>query len=85
MLDIFAGSNATGEAAEEQQRKWVAFESERRYLAESAFRFIEEMDVESIKSLYRQLLDPTMYNIEIGAAQQPMDLWKSAQSTHTPI
>ena len=85
VLDIFAGSNATGEAAEEQQRKWIAFESERRYLAESTFRFIEETDVESVKSLYRQLLDPTTYNIEIGTAQQPMDLWKAGQSAHTPI
>lgn len=85
VLDIFAGSNATGEAAEEQQRKWIAFESERRYLAESTFRFIEELDVESVKSLYRQLLDPTTYNIEIGTAQQPMNLWKAGRSTHTPV
>jgi DNA modification methylase len=85
VLDIFAGSNATGEAAEKQQRRWIAFENERRYLAESAFRFIEETDVESIKSLYRQLLDPTMHNIEIGTAQQPMDLWKTEQSAHMPI
>ncbi|MDI6815314.1 MAG: site-specific DNA-methyltransferase, partial [Dehalococcoidales bacterium] len=40
VLDIFAGSNATGEAAEENQRHWIAFEKERKYLGASAFRFL---------------------------------------------
>jgi DNA modification methylase len=40
VLDIFAGSNTTGFAAEELARKWIAFEEEPTYLAASAFRFI---------------------------------------------
>lgn len=74
MLDIFARSNATGEAAEENQRKWIAFENERRYLAESAFGFVEEPDVESITALYRRLVDPTTYGVGVGTAQRQMDL-----------
>jgi len=85
VLDIFAGSNATGEAAEKSQRSWIAFENERRYLAESAFRFVEETDVELVKSLYRRLLDSTTYNVDLGTAQWQMDLWEAGQSTHTRI
>jgi DNA modification methylase len=39
VLDPFAGSNATGEAAENNQRRWIAFEKEERYLTGSKFRF----------------------------------------------
>jgi len=79
VLDIFAGSNATGEAAEENQRQWVAFENERRYLAESAFRFIRETDAESVKSLYRRLMDSTSYNVEIGGTERQIALLEVAQ------
>ena len=39
VLDPFAGSNATGQAAENTQRCWIAFEKERLYLTGSKFRF----------------------------------------------
>jgi len=39
VLDIFAGSNTTGAAAEAAGRRWAAFEQSRTYLAASAFRF----------------------------------------------
>ena len=42
ILDIFAGSNTTGAAAEETQRHWIAFEQNPSYLAASAFRFIDK-------------------------------------------
>jgi DNA modification methylase len=41
VLDIFAGSNTTGYAAEKLGRRWLAFEQDRNYLAASAFRFME--------------------------------------------
>jgi site-specific DNA-methyltransferase (cytosine-N4-specific) len=40
VLDIFAGSNTTGEAAEALGRRWLAFELDRAYVASSAFRFV---------------------------------------------
>lgn len=43
VLDIFAGSNTTGFAAEELARKWIAFEEDPSYLAASAFRFIDKL------------------------------------------
>ena len=42
VLDIFAGSNTTGEAAEKEGRRWIAFEERRDYVAASAFRFAGE-------------------------------------------
>jgi site-specific DNA-methyltransferase (cytosine-N4-specific) len=41
VLDIFAGSNTTGAAAENAGRKWIAFEQNHEYLAASAFRFLD--------------------------------------------
>ncbi|MEM0134331.1 MAG: site-specific DNA-methyltransferase [Thermoplasmatales archaeon] len=39
VLDPFAGSNVTGEAAEKRGRKWIAFEKNENYLLGSKFRF----------------------------------------------
>jgi site-specific DNA-methyltransferase (cytosine-N4-specific) len=39
VLDPFAGSNVTGEAAEELGRRWFAFELRKDYLQASRFRF----------------------------------------------
>lgn len=39
ILDPFAGSNTTGEAAERENRRWIAFEIEPKYLEGSRFRF----------------------------------------------
>ncbi|MGH7985079.1 MAG: DNA-methyltransferase [Candidatus Acidiferrales bacterium] len=39
VLDIFAGSNTTGAAAERLRRRWMAFEIERQYLEAGRLRF----------------------------------------------
>ena len=39
VLDPFAGSNVTGEAAEKRGRKWIAYEKRKDYLEGSKFRF----------------------------------------------
>lgn len=41
VLDIFSGSNATGRAAEERGRHWVAIDLDRSYAALSSVRFME--------------------------------------------
>jgi DNA modification methylase len=57
VLDIFAGSNTTGFAAEELARKWIAFEEEPAYLAASAFRFIgKSQNPSEALSLYESLI-----------------------------
>ncbi|MCL4466421.1 MAG: site-specific DNA-methyltransferase [Chloroflexi bacterium] len=56
VLDIFAGSNTTGAAAEGLGRRWIAFEVEPRYLAASAFRFINGLSESEIRSLYDKMM-----------------------------
>jgi len=55
VLDIFAGSNATGSAAEKLGRRWIAFEKNLEYLAASAFRFVDELDAAGLATLWKQL------------------------------
>jgi DNA modification methylase len=58
VLDIFAGSNTTGFAAETAQRRWLAFEQECQYLAASVFRFLDkDVPDEQAKTFYTRVLD----------------------------
>lgn len=41
VLDIFAGSNTTGQVAESLDRRWLSFELSREYVGTSAFRFLD--------------------------------------------
>ncbi len=66
VLDIFAGSNTTGAAAESLKRKWMALEIEQKYLAASAFRFLEDnVDELTVKTLFEQLSRPGARMISI--------------------
>lgn len=56
VLDIFAGSNATGEAAELLQRNWIVCDLDQQYLAASAFRFFEEPFTELHDTIYDRLV-----------------------------
>lgn len=56
VLDIFAGSNTTGAAAEDAGRRWIAFEESREYLSASAFRFLAHQLPEVAASMYQTLL-----------------------------
>lgn len=42
VVDIFAGSNTTGQVAEAEDRTWLAFEERADYVAASVFRFIDK-------------------------------------------
>lgn len=55
VLDIFAGSNTTGQVAEELQRHWIAFEQVQQYLATSAFRFLDSVEEETVKHIFTSL------------------------------
>ena len=46
VLDPFAGSNATGEAAEKTERRWISIEKETKYVQGSMFRFFDESVLE---------------------------------------
>jgi site-specific DNA-methyltransferase (cytosine-N4-specific) len=64
VLDIFAGSNTTGYVAENEGRKWIAFEERLDYLAPSAFRFFsKDVSIEEMESAYK--LISTIKTIEL--------------------
>ena len=44
VVDIFSGSNTTGQAAESLCRKWLSFEICQEYVASSTFRFADSAD-----------------------------------------
>ena len=69
VLDIFAGSNTTGAAAEAIGRRWMAFESSAEYLAASVLRFsAESSDQEAIDTL-RRLARAPQGALEVGGRQ----------------
>ncbi|MBW4444288.1 MAG: site-specific DNA-methyltransferase [Plectolyngbya sp. WJT66-NPBG17] len=58
VVDIFAGSNTTGQVAELEGRRWLAFESNIEYVAASAFRFLTKDDhPEEMQKIYGQICD----------------------------
>jgi DNA modification methylase len=82
VLDIFAGSNATGEAAEMLQRRWLAFEIDHGYLAASAFRFLDTEDRHEIITTYRRLLEDSGSNLRLVKRQKGMSLIKHESEMH---
>src|SRR5882724_9469430 len=57
VVDIFSGSNTTGAVAEQEGRRWLAFELDLGYLAASAFRLIPlNASEEEMKEIYRKIL-----------------------------
>lgn len=57
VLDIFAGSNTTGQVAESESRRWISFEERNEYVAASVFRFYDKStSEEEIKSIYEKIL-----------------------------
>lgn len=56
VLDIFAGSNTTGWAAEVEGRFWISFENEIQYVATSALRFLEKGSrTEIMRDVYEKI------------------------------
>lgn len=70
ILDIFAGSNTTGSVAERLERKWLAFEQERKYLAASVFRFLSEKQEKTIKPIYEEISKNNIDQVQLRGASQ---------------
>jgi DNA modification methylase len=53
VVDIFGGSNTTGQVAEAEGRCWMTFEMLPEYVGGSAFRFLEKgLKTESLREIY---------------------------------
>lgn len=58
VIDIFAGSNTTGCAAESLGRRWKGYELSREYLAASAFRFLDsDTRADELMQIYQSILN----------------------------
>lgn len=63
VLDIFAGSNTTGQACESLNRRWISFENSPEYVASSALRFIpRQMEKEKVQNIYNQILNNKFFD-----------------------
>ena len=71
VVDIFAGSNTTGQVAEAEERKWIAFEQRSDYVAASAFRFLtKDNDLCEIQELYNQIENGQTVDLRKHIVQQ---------------
>ncbi len=77
VLDIYAGSNTTGSAAERLARRWMAFEKDRAYLAASAFRFIDELPAAELATLWSRLHSDDL-PVAVNRQQREMMLAETA-------
>ncbi|MBE0546042.1 MAG: site-specific DNA-methyltransferase [Verrucomicrobia bacterium] len=68
ILDIFAGSNTTGFAAQKLGRRWMAFEKDREYLAASALRFSDNANADELSERWHELMQ-NGEPIEVEASQ----------------
>jgi site-specific DNA-methyltransferase (cytosine-N4-specific) len=55
VVDIFSGSNTTGEVSEELGRKWISIELDRSYACLSGVRFMQGWNDESIRAAFADL------------------------------
>jgi DNA modification methylase len=67
VLDIFSGSNTTGEMAEAEGRRWLGFELDRDYACLSALRFIPEVGALEARRALKRLRLPESLHILGGA------------------
>lgn len=57
VVDIFGGSNTTGQVAEAEGRSWMTFEALPEYVGASAFRFLDKgMTPDAMKELYERIV-----------------------------
>lgn len=59
VVDIFAGSNTTGQVAEALGRRWMSFDLDLQYVAASAFRFMEDPKEAEIQATFDKITSGT--------------------------
>lgn len=66
VVDIFAGSNTTGQVAEQLGRRWKAFELDRQYLAASSFRFTGKLPSPEQQVIQREVARGGFVDLRAG-------------------
>lgn len=72
VVDIFAGSNTTGQVAEAEGRRWLAFEERLDYVATSVFRFTNGRLDQELKHIYTSILNGK--SVDLGIVQSQVAL-----------
>lgn len=73
VLDIFAGSNTTGQVAEAEGRRWLSFELLPEYVAASAFRFLaKENTHDEMHEIYERI--ESGQSVDVGERIAQRDL-----------
>jgi site-specific DNA-methyltransferase (cytosine-N4-specific) len=79
VVDFFAGSNTTGMVAEAERRSWLAFDSDRDYLAASAFRFLPSAaQPELLRSVYDSIR--TGRHVDLSPYSPQSELFDAARA-----
>ena len=66
VLDIFSGSNTTGQVAEELGRRWISMELDREYAALSAVRFMNGWSNDEVRASVARLDAGETIEIDLG-------------------
>lgn len=75
VVDIFAGSNTTGQVAEAEGRRWMAFEEQADYVAASAFRFLSKRNgAEEMQTIYHRIKLGEMVDLRQHVIQRRLPL-----------
>ena len=72
VVDIFAGSNTTGQVAKSLGRRWLACDLSREYVAASVFRFLGDATDAEIKSAFDRIM--AGHSIKLDAKQTALAL-----------
>ena len=75
-MDIFSGSNTTGQAAEELGRRWLSMDLSREYAALSALRFMNDWSDAEVHQAITRLDAGEVVDICLGLLFQA-SLWSS--------
>lgn len=64
VVDIFAGSNTTGQVCENLERKWLSFDVNREYISASIFRFLPDKSTPDIlKNAFTTIMNGESFDI----------------------
>jgi len=75
IVDIFGGSNTTGQVAQEEGRRWLAFELDPEYVAASAFRFFDKgMSTDAMRVLHDKIVAGESIDLQQYQRQSVLDL-----------
>ena len=85
VVDIFAGSNTTGQVAEAEERQWLSFESRADYVATSAFRFLDKRNTHAeLKAVQASILAGRTVHLPDHLPQSDMlAMWDGAREDPT--